>query len=614
MTVVAALCAAVLGATVPAAWAAPPSPRPSSPSPTPPAAAPSAAPSPAAGQEARKAAEYWTAQRMAGARPLDGPRAEPSGPKQGATAVAGVAKGTLFGGTRLVGTFFGSSGPNGADWTCTGSVLDTPARNVILTAGHCGLGIRNNYIFVPKFLKGAGPDQQPYGIFHIQRVFIDPRYVPDQGASTTKKAWSDLDTAFARVSANQRGQQLQDAVGGGLTFTQPAGYSNKSVTVVGYPARKHGNDAGQAIKCTVPTTQLSGYRQMSMTCGGYYGGVSGSPWITDYQDDAGTGHVIGNLGGYNGGGNDANVDYISYAPAFGTDAANLLANAVADQDPPGDLPPYQGIQAKLPNGAGIWQHARLLTSGDYTGDHLSDMIVVWSDGEVTLYPGDGKGGYLTETRLRPPNSTWTQAATITGGDFAGTDLFDLVVRWPSGKVSLYPDVSPSGISKEIQLAPPGSDWKNAVQISAGQFHNGKYVTDLLVRWTSGELTLHTNVGAGTFGTRHRLAAPNSDWKNATLLTTGDFSHHTNWDVLARQPDGELDTYVATSSAGLGAKTRIRGPNGLWTHASVLTAGNYTSSNLNDDLVVRWSDGETTMYTDTTSDALGTENTLVPAGT
>ncbi len=42
-----------------------------------------------------------------------------------------------------------------------------------------------------------------------------------------------------------------------------------------------------------------------MTCGGYYGGVSGSPASTDYQDDAHTGHVIGNLGGYNGGGNDA---------------------------------------------------------------------------------------------------------------------------------------------------------------------------------------------------------------------------------------------------------------------------------------------------------------------
>ena len=113
--------------------------------------------------------------------------------------------------------------------------------------------------------------------------------------------------------------------------------------------------------------------------GGYYGGVSGSPWITDYQDDARSGHVIGNLGGYNGGGNDANVDYISYAPAFGSDAATLLADAIADRQPPSNLPPYQGIQAKLPGGAALWQHAKLLASGDYTGNRRSDMIVVWSD-------------------------------------------------------------------------------------------------------------------------------------------------------------------------------------------------------------------------------------------
>ncbi len=84
-------------------------------------------------------------------------------------------------------------------------------------------------------MKGAAPDRQPYGIFHIQRIFIDPRYVPDRGSTTTKKAASDLDTAFARVSANQRGKSLQDAVGGGLTFTRPAGYTLRNVTVVGYP-------------------------------------------------------------------------------------------------------------------------------------------------------------------------------------------------------------------------------------------------------------------------------------------------------------------------------------------------------------------------------------------
>ncbi|MGV9991372.1 trypsin-like serine peptidase [Streptomyces sp. NPDC003374] len=624
-----ALCAAAaFGTTAPAAWAGPPAPPPSpshSSPPNPPTPSASSSPvvspspaGPAAGREARAAADKWTARRMAEAQPLDDRRAAPAtGSGPGVRAGKGGParpKGTLFAGTPLVGTFFGSGGPNGGDWRCTGSVIDTPARNVILTAAHCALGIRGDYVFVPKFVKGAAADQQPYGIFHVQRVFVDPRYVPDKGSSTTRKPWSDLDTAFARVSANQRGQQLQDAVGGGLTFTRPAGYANKNVTVVGYPARKYGNEAGRAIKCTVPTTQLPGYRQMSMTCGGYYGGTSGSPWITDYRDDARTGHVIGNLGGYNGGGNDANVDYISYAPAFGADAAALLADAVADREPPSNLPPYRGIEAKLPGGAAIWRHARLLASGDYTGDRRGDLVVLWSDGEITLYPGDGKGGFRAETRLHAPSSAWARAVTVTGGDFAGRDLFDLVVRWPSGKVSLFQDVSPSGMGKEIQLAPAGSAWKNAAQISAGRFHKGTYVTDLLVRWTNGEVTLHTNVGARTLGTRTRLAAPGAAWKNATLVTAGSFSGRSTWDLLVRRPDGALDSYTATSASGLGAKTRLHAPGPLWQRAAALAAGNYTPDAPANDLITRWSDGETTLYTDTTPKSLGPEHTLVYAGT
>ncbi len=59
------------------------------------------------------------------------------------------------------------------------------------------------------------------------------------------------------------------------------------------------------------------------------------------------------------------------------------------------------------------------------------MIVVWSDGEVTLYPGDGKGGFLPERRLQAPNSTWTHAETVTGGDFTGSDLSDLMACGPT---------------------------------------------------------------------------------------------------------------------------------------------------------------------------------------
>ncbi|MEU6592249.1 trypsin-like serine protease [Streptomyces sp. NPDC046881] len=590
---VAVLCAAPIGLAAPVAQAAPPAP-----------------PRPAAGQEAQQAARFWTAQRMAGARPLDAARQAPPAP--GGPAAARRPQGTLFKGTRLVGTFFGSDGPRGTTWHCTGSVIDTKVRNIVLTAAHCALNMKGDYIFVPKFVKGAAPDRQPYGIFHIQRIFIDPRYVPDRGSSTTKKAASDLDTAFARVSVNQRGQSLQDAVGGGLTFTRPAGYKLRNVTVVGYPSHRH-NSAGRAVKCTVPTTQLRGYRQLSMTCGGYYGGVSGSPWITDYKDDARTGHVIGNLGGYNGGGNDASVDYISYATAFGADAANLLADAVADQAPPADLPPYRGVKGTLPGGAARWRKAVLMASGDYTGDSRGDLLVVWSDGAVTLQPGDGRGGFGAEKQLRKANSTWTRARAVTGGTFTGGGRAGLLVRWSDGAVTLYPQPGPSGLGREIRMAPAGSAWKNAVQLAAGPFR-ADGGTGLLVRRADGSLTLYDRIGAGGFGTGTPLLGASATWTKAALLAGGDFDGTGTGDLLVRWADGTLDTYAGTSPAGLGTRTRLRGPNSLWPHAQVLTAGALRHARALDDLVVRWSDGETTLYADTGTKALGTEYTLVHPGT
>ncbi|AYN43525.1 hypothetical protein D9753_06925 [Streptomyces dangxiongensis] len=551
---------------------------------------------------------------MAGARPLDTARQPSSAP--GRPAAARRPQGTLFKGTRLVGTFFGSDGPRGTTWHCTGSVIDTRARNIVLTAAHCALNMKGDYIFVPKFVKGADPGRQPYGIFHIQRIFIDPRYTPDRGSTTTKKVSSDLDTAFARVSANQNGKSLQDAVGGGLTFTRPSGYTHQKVTVVGYPSHRH-NSAGRAVRCTVPTTQLRGYRQMSMTCGGYYGGVSGSPWITDYKEDARAGHVIGNLGGYNGGGNDANVDYISYATAFGADAANLLADAVADHAPPADLPPYPGLKGSLPGGAARWRKATLMACGDYTGDGRGDLLVVHSDGALTLHPGDGRGGFRAEKQLRKANSTWTHARSLTGGTFTGDGRSGLLVRWSDGGVTLYPAPGPAGPGREIRMAPPGSAWKNAAQLTTGAFHDGpdgRSGTDLLVRRADGALTLYSGTGTGGFGPATPLRAANSTWTRAALLTGGGFGGTGVADLFVRWTDGALDTYTDTSAAGPGTAARVRGPNSLWQHAQVLTAGDLTADHRADDLVVRWSDGETTLYADTGTKALGTEYTLVHPGT
>ncbi|MEV6394883.1 trypsin-like serine protease [Streptomyces sp. NPDC051907] len=555
---------------------------------------------------------------MAEAVPVDAARGEaPSGApaKSGmraapaADAPPGTKKGQYFGGLPMVGTFFYDKKPLGGKATsCTGSVVRSANKDLVLTAAHCADGLKGaaHGIFVPQYRHGSSAEKQPSGVFPVNSVYIDPRY-----EHNTKKPVSDLDFAFVRVAANGKGKA--EDVTGALTFTRASGYRHNA-TVVGYPSSEAKNPKHQAIRCDVATSRLQGFRQMQMSCDGFSGGVSGGPWITDYDAGARTGKVIGNTGGYNGGGNDQNVDWITYAPLYADDAQALYNDAVAGTQEI-KRPPYVPTNdgPYLPGNGELWKHAKVMTSGDFSGTGHSDLIVIWTDGEVTLYPGDGKGGFHPERRLLAPNGLWGKyAATVTGGDFTGGNQFDLLVRWSDGEVTLYPDVSAQGLDHEgTQMAAKDSIWKYAEQISAGRFNAATYVTDLMVRWRDGELSLFTNVSAGTFGQEHKLRDADPEWKKATLLTSGQFAGNHKWDLMIRWSDGEVDNYVGTTTGGLGVEKRVLNANDTWgKHAAVISAGNYTANGLADDLLVRWTDGETTMYTDTRADRLGAEVMLV----
>ncbi|MFD7259956.1 trypsin-like serine peptidase [Streptomyces sp. NPDC059874] len=554
---------------------------------------------------------------MAQAEPLDplrsgGSAAGDSSPAaQGlaAAAPAGTPTAVHFDGLPMVGTFFFDGTPvSGTSTYCSGSVVRSKGKNLVLTAGHCanGLNAATHRIFVPQYRYGLHSSAQPWGVFPISAVYKDPRY---PNGEATRGPLSDLDFAFVVVTPNAKGSV--ENVTGALTFTPVTTYEH-NVKVVGYPSRDSENKTHRAITCDVPTTRLYGFRQMRMECSGYYGGVSGGPWIRAYDPKTNTGQVIGNVGGEGGGGD---VHWISYSPIYGKDAQDLYNDANSGIGP-GNVKrpnPYQGVTdgPVLPGSGETWKHAKQIASGDFSGTGHSDLLVIWTDGEVTLYPGDGNGGFRPERQLLAPNASWKPAATITAGDFAGSNQFDLMVRWDDGRMTLHADVGSNGLGIGTEMAPSGSIWSHATQIAAGRFNASTYVTDLMVRWSDGELTLYTNVGAGTLGQEYKLKDPNDTWKGATLLTAGQFSGNQKWDLMVRWSTGELDNYVGTTTGGLGREEPIHGPNNTWTHSVIMTTGQYTGDGLTNDLIIRWTDGETTMYRDTRMNNLGTERMLTP---
>ncbi|MFD9903564.1 trypsin-like serine peptidase [Streptomyces sp. NPDC059063] len=511
-----------------------------------------------------------------------------STPQSAGSRTRSASSRTYYKGAKTVGVlYYVDSGM--AAHSCTASVVHSPKGNLILTAGHCAPG--KKHAFVPQYRTGKKAAQQPYGIWAVDRFFKDPRHT-DTGPG------SNLDFGFATVKPDEQGREVEQITGAN-TLTRTPGYGVQ-VTVIGYPKARY-DAKDQAIKCRAKTTRLPGYKQLRMACAGFHGGTSGSPWLMNFDERTGTGQVVGNLGGLGGGGSSSDV---SYAPYYDDEVFKLYDDAVNNvatvKRPP--LPYSLGTGE-------TWQRAKQLASGDYTGDGASDLLVVWSSGEVTLHTGNGKGGFTGQRRLKAPNGTWKHATTITGGDFTGTKRSDLMVRWSDGEVTLYPDVSPAGFGKEIKLAKAKSTWKHATQITAGRFTGNKRTDDLVVRWSDGEITLYSDVN-GRFRKETRLQKPTASWKRATLLTAGDFTGNGFWDVIVRWSDGKRTLHKDVSARGLGKKTQMQAPNGLWKHATAMTTGTYTANGRSDDVIVRWSDGEVSLYADTRT-KLGTEHNLVP---
>lgn len=203
-----------------------------------------------------------------------------------------------------VGAFFLSDNELHA---CTGSVLHSPAGNLVLTAAHClitGALVR----FAPGFARRAAPED----LWTVDTLYLDPRWL------ATKDPRADY--AIVRVS-RPSGGSVEASVGSALSLghAPPAG---SRVSVVAYPA----GVGGLPIGCQVNTgVGDGGYPELP--CAGLVDGTSGAPWISGST-------VTGVIGGLHGGGCAENL---SYSAPFDEHVTELFARAQAGG--PGDASP-----------------------------------------------------------------------------------------------------------------------------------------------------------------------------------------------------------------------------------------------------------------------------------
>src|ERR1700693_6146431 len=168
--------------------------------------------------------------------PLGCARAQPRGapstrppPPQTSTTAGPVDADPLVG-----AVFLGSADLH----TCTGSVLDSSTKNLILTAAHC-LSSNLPTTFAPGFTEQAGKAR-----WAVDTIYLDPRWVARQDPLA--------DFAVARVSRPD-GRSVESVVGKGLTLGA-APIAGTIVKVTGYPL----SVGGAPIGCRVGTATAAG--------------------------------------------------------------------------------------------------------------------------------------------------------------------------------------------------------------------------------------------------------------------------------------------------------------------------------------------------------------------
>jgi hypothetical protein len=225
--------------------------------------------------EAARVARYWTTARMRSTPPLGEERREE--PLASASFMP-VVDATVPPYTVNGRIFIRQGGKSG---TCSGTAINTPTRQLVLTAGHCvnsgplgrrGRSAWSTYLeFVPAYSNGF----RPFGAFVAQRGAI---YAPRQWV---KWGNPDFDVGAFLTFPNSQGQNVADAVGGGATIAINK-TRHQDFESFGYPG-----DVRQLQGCNSPyvgddvlSYPLQGPPTTSIRCR-WGPGASGGGWLIE---------------------------------------------------------------------------------------------------------------------------------------------------------------------------------------------------------------------------------------------------------------------------------------------------------------------------------------------
>ncbi|MGN6608656.1 MAG: trypsin-like serine peptidase [Jatrophihabitans sp.] len=244
----------------------------------------------------------------AAAAPLHSTGARPARPRSADVSASAMPVSTVAAEQTMVGPLFRRG--LGGTHSCTAIVVASGSGDTVLTAAHCVSGSARGWLFAPGYDRGATPK----GVWTVTGQYVPTGWLDGEADADDFAVLTVAD----RTVGGRRVSLASVTGAAGLGTTPPSG---TEVRVVGYNAGREDT----AATCVVPLRSARGHPTLS--CHGFRGGSSGSPWLLA---DAAAPTVVGLIGGRHHGGC---TEFTSHSPVFTAAVAALVQRAAAGGRP-----------------------------------------------------------------------------------------------------------------------------------------------------------------------------------------------------------------------------------------------------------------------------------------
>ncbi|MER8232584.1 trypsin-like serine protease [Streptomyces sp. NPDC094049] len=173
-------------------------------------------------------------------------------------------------------------------------------------------------------------------------------------------------------------------------------------------------------------------------------------------------------------------------------------------------------QTPIALGGNTWSTIKQITAGDLTGDGIADLITIWNDGTLHYYRGKGDGTIAAQTPIALGGNTWDTVKQLTSGDYNGDGVADLMTVWFDGTLHFYAGRNDGTLATQVPVTEGGGTWGTVLQLTSGDY-NGDGVADLMAIWSDGSLHSYAGRGNGQVKTRTDIAFGALTWKTMRLF-------------------------------------------------------------------------------------------------